>query len=433
MQTINNEGKVFEEFIIHELHNLFEVPRQIDFLLQNQSPAQESLINEQITYLKKILKDNHQFINICIINPENKQYHLKGSIPYSGGDSASLSLINPQTLRYKKRTKNGYTTLYDIDLSEINHHINENLHGVEKEFYIVTASKTIFISNTPSVLGQPFSSDYAYNWHTDFIGEGFPLHIYINFHKNIIDKNNETTTVFLYVISASALLMILLLHRLYLYNINIEQDKREIITKQNQRLIIENERHLKENALLQLQQIKSQINPHFLFNCLNSLKALIDLGDSKATQFIINLSKVYRYILLSQNEGLIPLSEEMKFVNDYFYLQKIRFGDAINLTVHGSIPHGFIPFLALQTLIENAIKHNVISKHNPLTIEIVCRAKSLTVKNKISMIDKKSAESHGIGLAYLKNSYTYYNCNDFNYYTEQNFFIVKLPLIDKNR
>ena len=151
--------------------------------------------------------------------------------------------------------------------------------------------------------------------------------------------------------------------------------------------LIQNEVLKKENTETQLQTLKNQINPHFLFNSLNTLASVIPENQELAVQFVENLSKVYRYILQIKDKNLVTLSEELKCIEAYEYLLKIRFGDNITFTktgFNGNKTRYLIP-LSIQMLIENSIKHNVVSTSKPLHIVITANEDSLSVKNNLQL------------------------------------------------
>jgi two-component system, LytTR family, sensor kinase len=140
-------------------------------------------------------------------------------------------------------------------------------------------------------------------------------------------------------------------------------------------------RNLKETEQLkktfkqsQLHGLKSQVNPHFLFNSLNTLSCLISEDEDKAEKFLNEMTKVYRYMLRSDDEQLVTVEEELKFIESYQYLLESRFGDGlkINVNVKEQVRNKFVPALALQTLIENAFSQNTISKNNPLIVTLGC-------------------------------------------------------------
>ncbi len=136
--------------------------------------------------------------------------------------------------------------------------------------------------------------------------------------------------------------------------------------------LAELERFKKENAEFRFESLRSQVNPHFLFNSLNTLSSLVYSSQEKAEQFIRELSDVYRYILENRENELITLGKELKVANSYIFLNKIRFEKSldVNIEVSEKSKQLLIAPLTLQLLIENAIKHNVISVKRPLLLNI---------------------------------------------------------------
>lgn len=118
--------------------------------------------------------------------------------------------------------------------------------------------------------------------------------------------------------------------------------------------------------------LKRQINPHFLFNCFNTLSSLINEDEEKAEDFLNEMTKVYRYLLKGDDEQIVTLEEELKFINSYLYLIKIRFGEAliVNMDIEKACKEKGLPPLSLQVILENIIYRNAFSKSNPLLIDI---------------------------------------------------------------
>ncbi len=169
----------------------------------------------------------------------------------------------------------------------------------------------------------------------------------------------------------------------------------------NQQQVIENEKLKQENLENQLVALKNQINPHFLFNSLNSLNSLIR-GNKEATMFVNKLSFMYRYILQSSDRNLVTLKEELKFLDSYIFLIKTRYRNRIEIEINISddLCDQKVPPLALQLLVENAIKHNEISETNPLLVKIYFDSDYLCVENKIRL-RSTFVDSTGKGLSNL--------------------------------
>ncbi len=194
--------------------------------------------------------------------------------------------------------------------------------------------------------------------------------------------------------------------------------------------LIEAERLRRENVESQLEGLRSQVNPHFLFNSLNTLTYIIPEDPQRAVRFVQMLSKVYRYILEIREKKLITLDEELKFLEAYNFLLKERFGD--NLTIHVDVPQHFrhlriIP-LSLQILFENAIKHNIISTEKPLKIEVVVENERLIIKNNLQL-KKQTMPSTKVGLENIRNRYAFFSDKKVEINSTDNQFSVHLPLI----
>ncbi|HVZ24727.1 MAG TPA: histidine kinase, partial [Sediminibacterium sp.] len=179
------------------------------------------------------------------------------------------------------------------------------------------------------------------------------------------------------------------------------------LTKERESDLVLMERTEKLKVQAQLDALKSQIDPHFIFNSLNTLSYLICENPPNAKLFNDTLAKVYRYILLNRENNLVTLQEEINFAGNYFYLLKIRFEAGLNMTLKMEgveIDDFRIPPLSLQTLIENAIKHNYFSEKTPLEIIIRITRDNIQVSNK-KQIKKYSTPSSRIGLSNLGERY----------------------------
>ncbi len=153
--------------------------------------------------------------------------------------------------------------------------------------------------------------------------------------------------------------------------------------------------------------LKSQVNPHFLFNCFNTLSSLISEDPKQAESFLDELSKVYRYLLRNNEDGLSTLQNELRFIQSYYRLLKTRHGDAIQiqLEVDKRYDNYLLPSLSLQLLVENAVKHNIVSRQQPLVIDIFTMAgNQLAVNNNLQSKTIKDP-SNKIGLANIRLKY----------------------------
>ena len=193
----------------------------------------------------------------------------------------------------------------------------------------------------------------------------------------------------------------------------------------------EKEELMRINLLAQYDSLKQQVNPHFLFNSLNSLSSLIQIDPVKAEKFVEELSHVYRYLLQNSREELTPLHRELGFIRSYLHLLKTRFGDAfvVKLEVPEISMRWYIPPLTLQLLIENAVKHNEVSSENPLYLDIVVVDGAwLKVANNLQ---KKTGAipSEKVGLANIMAKYRLLGQSEVQVHDTGSEFIVMLPLI----
>ncbi|MCF0073551.1 sensor histidine kinase [Dyadobacter sp. CY261] len=193
---------------------------------------------------------------------------------------------------------------------------------------------------------------------------------------------------------------------------------------------IEAEQLKAERFASQYQSLKDQLNPHFLFNSLNVLSNLVYENPDTSAKFIRQLSRIYRYVLDVQQEELVPLEKEMEFAENYLALQKIRFEEGLVYHIHvGENVRGSLPPLSLQLLLENAIKHNVASKQQPLVIEIRLVGDELIVENNLQPRSSLPEESAGVGLANVSKRYELLSDKKIAVLNNGNTFTVKLPIL----
>ena len=195
--------------------------------------------------------------------------------------------------------------------------------------------------------------------------------------------------------------------------------------------IIERQQMEMTKIQTELTALRNQVNPHFLFNNLNTLANLIPLESEKAHNYLEELAKFYRYIVSQREENLIPLQEELKGVNHYLAILKERFGD--NLQVEINCGHArdknLLP-LSLQLLIENAVKHNTISEDQPLKIHIYVPENKdhLLIENNINE-RVQSLESTGMGLSNIRQRYKHFTKKKIEIKSDPDSFCVSIPLI----
>lgn len=187
----------------------------------------------------------------------------------------------------------------------------------------------------------------------------------------------------------------------------------------------------RERMMFEYEHLKSQVNPHFLFNSLNTLASLIEEDKDIATKYTTHLSDLYRNMLSHRNKDLVLLSEEWDILENYLYIQKSRFGNS--LVIEKDIPVSvmetkkIIP-LALQMLVENALKHNVASQSRPLTIRIKADEETITIRNTLN--PKLSKEKGaGLGLKNIQKRYSLLTDKSIYYGVSDTEYVVNLPLL----
>ncbi|HEY3429278.1 MAG TPA: histidine kinase, partial [Cyclobacteriaceae bacterium] len=198
------------------------------------------------------------------------------------------------------------------------------------------------------------------------------------------------------------------------------------------RSAVEAERYQKESMAATYESLKNQVNPHFLFNSMNALTNLVYEDQDKAANFIKQLSEVYRYVLDTRDREVVPLEEELKFLRSYIYLQQIRFGSklSIDLTLNG-LDSRVAP-LALQMLIENAVKHNEVSEENPLHVKVYSEGNFIVVENNLQTKSRMGESSPGVGLENICKRYAFLSNEKVKIEQSDTRFLVRLPIIPTN-
>jgi two-component system, LytTR family, sensor kinase len=195
--------------------------------------------------------------------------------------------------------------------------------------------------------------------------------------------------------------------------------------------LVEKEQLAKANLQSQLEGLRSQVNPHFLFNSLNTLTHLIPENPENAVRFVQKMSKVYRYILEMRDSNTTPLSTEITFLKAYIFLLKERFGDnfqaKISENTEGSLNLEIVP-LSLQIVVENAIKHNVISAEKPLLIDVFIEQNNLIVRNNLQRKNQVQIGT-GTGLENIKDRYALVSDKKMEVIVTPQYFTVVLPLL----
>ena len=180
---------------------------------------------------------------------------------------------------------------------------------------------------------------------------------------------------------------------------------------------------------VELEVLKNQIDPHFMFNSLNSLSYLIENDSKRAQEFVENLAEVYRYILRNKDRNLVLLRDEMTFMSSYAALMKLRHEQGFQLIIKEPFDEDYlIPPVSLMVALENAVKHNEVSSNNPLVVEVEQGDETIEVRNPISL-RRNIKGSTKIGLINLRERFVKTLSRDIHIYQDNGYFIVQMPLL----
>jgi two-component system, LytTR family, sensor kinase len=201
--------------------------------------------------------------------------------------------------------------------------------------------------------------------------------------------------------------------------------------EQWKKTLVLSEKLEKENIQSQFETLKSQISPHFLFNNLNTLANLIEEAPKVAVEYVQRTADYYRNILNLKDKDVISLEEELKLIEDYYFLQKKRFGSNLNLMIDvpAQYMHKVVAPLTIQMLFENAIKHNIISQDKPLYISIKANDGYIEVENNLQPRETEEKSSR-IGLQNISNRYRFLSGKDIVIRQNGATFMVKIPILE---
>ena len=234
---------------------------------------------------------------------------------------------------------------------------------------------------------------------------------------NMLFFNNKNVD-FIRLLMPSLLVggIILLCVELYLFGVRHSHDSKRLLEIE------------KEKAKYQYEALKNQINPHFLFNCLNVVASLAYEDPEKTNLFAKKLSNVYRYLLATRTKNAVTMEEELKFTSEYIFLQQIRFEDNLKISINSSeeCKDKMIVPAAVQMSVENAIKHNVCNSENPLEIVIETNSNYVIIRNRINR--HSDINSTGTGISNLSEQFQN-NGGEIEIMETDTEFIVKLPYL----
>lgn len=199
--------------------------------------------------------------------------------------------------------------------------------------------------------------------------------------------------------------------------------------RENYQIKVKNEMLQKESAEARFANLKEQLNPHFLFNSFSTLNGLIDDNSEKAKKFVHDMSDLYRYILKNEHIDKVMLKEEIEFAKTYLSMMKERFGDSIEemIDISKEAMEMKVPPLAIQILIENAVKHNNFDQNHPLNISIQSIDQNIEVKNSLKV--RQVPSDHSLGLYNLNQRYKYMSNKEVIIKKTKETFEVKIPLL----
>lgn len=193
------------------------------------------------------------------------------------------------------------------------------------------------------------------------------------------------------------------------------------------KLEIERLRH--DNTIAQFELLKCQINPHFLFNSINILKTMIKSGNQQSEEYIMRMAEFYRRLLVTDQREKIPLAEEVAMLENYVFMLKARFENKLQIHIAQNACKCFLPPFTLQMLVENCIKHNVVSARKPLRIDICCDPNYITVRNNLQPKRGEEAEGNQTGLQNINQRYLALIDQAIHVEKNEQYFTVRLPLI----
>jgi two-component system, LytTR family, sensor kinase len=193
---------------------------------------------------------------------------------------------------------------------------------------------------------------------------------------------------------------------------------------------LEAEQLKKISVEAQFEALRNQVNPHFMFNCFNVLSTLVYKDADTSAKFIAQISNVYRYLLHSQERKVVPLHEELSFIESYLYLLQIRYGEnlIVEKDITTNVDEFYVAPASLQMLVENAIKHNIISKNNPLKIRLYSHNGSIVVSNNLQEKQVKEESTHR-GLQNIQSRYRLLSDELVKIEKSASEFRVEIPLL----
>ena len=410
-----------------ELKNLYSRIEDLNsFTLDDVSQQKYEIAKRELELLEKDLiniKQSDSLFNIGLVT--NTSYNLNSRTEYNLGH-----------LQVNGKTQDIYINLTALN----NYFITRKLDG-RTYFELFDKNGTCLISPKVEKLGQKFNVsllrnrdrkrlkyDYLNNievYIRTFSSENFVKHgtLVVVVPVFTLQERIEQLTNPRLFLGISGLILIALLLFLFI------REERKVERLQ----LLDIQRENEQNRMNYF-HLREQFNPHFLFNSLGALSYIIDRDPKLSKKFVLKMSKFYRKVIKMDSEPLAALSNEVELLEDYIFIQRIRFGQGIN-DVEFMLPYDIqnfkIPRFCLQMLAENAIKHNQFSTDHPLIIKVLfdSERKLISFQNNVATRITDIVESNEYGLSYLESVYNLLTVEGFEYFVKDGIFIVNLPLI----
>lgn len=464
-----------QEFLSEEFSKFWEQEKRIEHVLKISSSVN---LDNNLQLLSSLQANNKLVVNNWFQINDNAIHYgnnfisdeIKNDVKefvLQNKNAKDLSLVLPQgkewiwRIYFKLVSKNNTTIKYgyDINLRLLHSYISKIDKTASNYAFIFDKKGTCVYHPEIAFLGKnifkisSFSpSDTIYSKKEDFskrttMSEFLKMDVVrfttkmniknsnwfacVSIPKIYVDENVTLIKKYTTLIYSITTVMLLLIFYLFSYANRRAYREKGIVIKEKNKLLVENEKIIKEKALIQLQQLKEQINPHFLFNSLNSLYMLIGSDIKVAQKFTLNLSRIYRYLIDPPEKNIVLLKDELLFIEKYIFLQQTRFKEELFFSIeieNEAALSKHIPYLAFQIVVENAIKHNTATQESPLTTKILIQEDQVIISNNLQK--KLNAEpSTKFGLNYLNSIYHYYAKTDFKTSEKDGYFICFLPLI----
>ncbi len=333
------------------------------------------------------------------------KYYLKIAI----FSSVAISVLGGMNIILDPRNSNNFfffTILRIFMLCIINWTILFYVNHFVKKIHLSGKHSTKTIILTYYIVGIPIM--------------GFVIYIINSVHPITAPINYGSSSIYRKIFLSFMLCSIILLIK-YMFELLDEKQK----------IRIENERLLRENLQARFEMLRQQVNPHFLFNSLATLKTMMYSDIGKAEEFIIHLSDIFRYSLKTSSDEKVLLREELSILEAYIFMLKCRFEQKliVKINIDKKYNDFYIPPFTLQIIVENCVKHNIISNKAPLKIDIFSNeAAQLTISNSLQPKNSVETSTH-VGLANIDKRYQYL-CNEHIEINRENqLFKVIIPLI----